>query len=118
MRALVRLCAHFLFRSPRFAQLLLALALGAETLGRAADESTAPVCHDYVSRRWLTEDGLPHNVVTRIQQDRTGYLWLATPAGLTRFDGREFKVYLPPNRGTGGGRNVRDLAVLEDGTVL
>lgn len=87
-------------------------------LAAGAEELRVPLTRDYVSRRWITDDGLPHNVVTRIQQDRAGFLWLATLAGLTRFDGREFKVFLPPDRGAGGGRNARDFAVLGDGTVL
>lgn len=86
---------------------------------RAAEDTTAvPESDDYVSRGWITDQGLPHNVVTRIQQDRDGFLWLATPAGLTRFDGREFKIFRPPDRGKSGGRNIRDLAVLDDGSVL
>jgi signal transduction histidine kinase/ligand-binding sensor domain-containing protein len=44
----------------------------------------------YSSRTWTTDDGLPHNTVTRALQDRAGYLWFGTPGGLARFDGREF----------------------------
>ncbi len=98
--------------------LVVLTAVSTDALPAATEDGRVPVSHDYVSRSWITDDGLPHNVVTRVQQDRDGYLWLATLAGLTRFDGREFKVFLPPNRSTGGGRNVRDLGLLADGTVL
>lgn len=73
---------------------------------------------DYVSRTWITDQGLPHSVVTRVQQDRAGYLWLATPAGLTRFDGREFTVFPPPAGASSGNRNIRDLTLLADGSIL
>ncbi len=40
-----------------------------------------------------TRDGLPHNNVKHIAQDSTGFLWLATWDGLSRFDGYEFRNY-------------------------
>jgi len=107
-----------MFLTSLFRLRLLLAALALVSASRAAEDSlVVPESNDYVGRGWITDQGLPHNVVTRIQQDRDGFLWLATPAGLTRFDGREFKIFLPPERG-GGGRNIRDLTVLEDGTVV
>ena len=50
----------------------------------------APVPVDYTSRRWQTEDGLPHNIVQAITQTRDGYLWIGTREGLARFDGAQF----------------------------
>ncbi|MEO1011790.1 MAG: two-component regulator propeller domain-containing protein [Bacteroidota bacterium] len=38
-------------------------------------------------------DGLSHNSVRHIVQDKNGYLWLGTFSGLNRFDGYEFKSY-------------------------
>jgi signal transduction histidine kinase/ligand-binding sensor domain-containing protein len=57
----------------------------------------------FVVREWHREEGLPSEVISDVTQTRDGYLWLATPAGLVRFDGREFKVFvvlesLYPNR--------------------
>lgn len=44
------------------------------------------------------EDGLTSNGVTQIIQDRNGFVWLGTYNGLTRFDGYNFKAFLPePN---------------------
>ncbi len=40
-----------------------------------------------------TEDGLSHNVVTAILQDRMGFLWFGTQAGLDRYDGSRFITY-------------------------
>jgi len=47
----------------------------------------------YVPTVWQTEQGLPANSVNAMAQDREGYLWLATNAGLARFDGVRFRVY-------------------------
>ena len=47
----------------------------------------------YVATVWQTEQGLPQNTVAAIAQDREGYLWLATNAGLARFDGVHFRVF-------------------------
>ncbi|RME90323.1 MAG: PAS domain S-box protein [Anaerolineae bacterium] len=39
---------------------------------------------------FTTADGLPHDIVTCILQDRTGYLWFGTQDGLSRYDGYTF----------------------------
>lgn len=38
-------------------------------------------------------DGLAHGTVYDLLQDREGYLWMATKAGLNRYDGYNFKVF-------------------------
>lgn len=38
------------------------------------------------------EDGLPDNVVTALAQTDDGYLWIATPTHLVRFDGNTFET--------------------------
>ncbi len=48
---------------------------------------------DYQLKTYTTEPGLPHNVIYDISRDSTGFLWLATWDGLSRFDGNEFKNY-------------------------
>jgi signal transduction histidine kinase/ligand-binding sensor domain-containing protein len=52
---------------------------------------------DYFLRSWTTESGLPENSVTAVAQTRDGYLWLATYAGLARFDGVRFRIYNSAN---------------------
>lgn len=49
--------------------------------------------HQLIHRTWTSDDGLPSNSVTAIAQDKQGYLWFATSAGLARFDGTRFTVY-------------------------
>jgi signal transduction histidine kinase/ligand-binding sensor domain-containing protein len=43
--------------------------------------------------RFRVEHGLPSNWVRDITQDKDGYLWLATEAGVTRYDGYSFKTF-------------------------
>ncbi|NQU53830.1 MAG: response regulator [Bacteroidetes bacterium] len=38
-------------------------------------------------------DGLSHNEVTSIVQDKDGFIWIGTRGGLNRYDGYEFKVF-------------------------
>lgn len=44
-------------------------------------------------------EGLSHNSVRHIVQDRHGFLWLGTFSGLNRFDGYQFKSYLSSSAG-------------------
>jgi hypothetical protein len=39
------------------------------------------------------KDGLPSNFIYRVIEDNRGFLWVATDAGLARFDGKRFQVY-------------------------
>lgn len=48
---------------------------------------------DYASKTFTTENGLPYNFVQDIAQDKTGFLWIATWNGISRYDGHEFKNY-------------------------
>jgi ligand-binding sensor domain-containing protein len=48
---------------------------------------------DYTLRTLTTADGLSHNMINCIVQDKTGFIWVATFDGLCRFDGYEFKKY-------------------------
>lgn len=42
---------------------------------------------------WGTEDGLPSWFITDLLEDKLGYVWLASPTGLVKFDGKEFTNY-------------------------
>lgn len=42
---------------------------------------------------WSTENGLPQNSVHQIFQANDGYLWIATEAGVARFNSIGFKVF-------------------------
>lgn len=40
---------------------------------------------------WKSDDGLPNNKVTGLAQTADGYLWVANPSHLARFDGHHFE---------------------------
>jgi signal transduction histidine kinase/ligand-binding sensor domain-containing protein len=44
-------------------------------------------------RSWQSDDGLPNSTVTGVAETPDGYLWLATPSGLARFDGVRFEPF-------------------------
>ncbi|TKC62073.1 histidine kinase [Pedobacter hiemivivus] len=44
-------------------------------------------------KHYQADDGLTHNSVTSIIQDKKGMIWVGTRGGLNRFDGYTFKVY-------------------------
>jgi ligand-binding sensor domain-containing protein len=46
----------------------------------------------YVRERWGGEEGFPRGPVYAITQTTDGYLWIATGAGLVRFDGLNFQL--------------------------
>lgn len=47
----------------------------------------------YLTKTYAIEAGLVQSQATAIQQDRDGYLWIATQGGISRFDGLFFKNY-------------------------
>lgn len=79
----------------------------------ASDSCAAPL--DCIFEHYSSEDGLPHNSIADIHQDRTGYIWLCTWYGLSRFDGNRFVNYtMLPGDYTNLSHN-RILSVDEDG---
>jgi ligand-binding sensor domain-containing protein len=53
------------------------------------------ICHaqhqPYTS--FTVNDGLPSNYIYRCIEDSKGFLWIATDAGIARFDGKHFQVF-------------------------
>lgn len=47
----------------------------------------------YTLATWTARDGLPSSYVLALAQDRDGYLWVGTSAGLARFDGQRFVTW-------------------------
>jgi signal transduction histidine kinase/ligand-binding sensor domain-containing protein/CheY-like chemotaxis protein len=44
-------------------------------------------------------DGLPHDYTFQVIQDKTGFIWIGTNNGLSRYDGYNFKIFRPnPNK--------------------
>jgi len=80
-------------------------ALLAAASGIALAQSNEPAPESFRVKLWSTSSGLPQNTINDILQVRSGELWIATFAGLLRFDGFEFHVLdleslagLPSNR--------------------
>ncbi|MFN0016097.1 MAG: response regulator [Saprospiraceae bacterium] len=61
--------------------------------------------------RFDTENGLPHREVNAIHEDKRGFIWLGTPQGLSRFDGRRFQTF---NARTDGFQHDNIWNILED----
>lgn len=53
-----------------------------------------PAFSQYQVRHFTTENGLPSNGIKGLQWDEsTGFLWIATEAGLVRYNGMSFKTF-------------------------
>jgi ligand-binding sensor domain-containing protein len=46
-----------------------------------------------VSRHYSVNDGLPSSECYTVMQDSKGFLWIATDAGIVKYDGYQFKTY-------------------------
>lgn len=44
-------------------------------------------------RRYTTQEGLSHRIISGLMQDSVGYIWLSTWDGLCRFDGEQFTTF-------------------------
>lgn len=72
--------------------LLTAVAIPAPSmLAQTPDVSTQQIGHDV----WTFKDGAPEDILS-IGQTSDGFLWLASPTGLFRFDGSHFEPFQSP----------------------
>lgn len=84
--------------------------------GKAALPDAAP--YRYHAREWSVEQGLPQITVTAIVQDKQGFIWAGTQAGLARFDGTRFRVFDSDNTPQLPGPRINALTVDRDGRLL
>ena len=81
----------------------------------ATERASVP---DFLLQGWDLDDGLPSARINAIAHTPDGYLWLATPNGLARFDGSRFVVFdensSPPLADAG----ARALLVRRNGHLL
>jgi signal transduction histidine kinase len=53
-----------------------------------------PAQNNYLVERFTTDNGLPSNGIKGLQWDQeTGFLWIATEAGVTRYNGADFVTF-------------------------
>jgi signal transduction histidine kinase/ligand-binding sensor domain-containing protein len=74
--------------------LLLCLLFAAVAGWTGAGAGPAP---NHAVRSWQREQGLPQGSANDVVQTRDGYIWVATYAGLARFDGQRFVVFNSSN---------------------
>jgi len=66
-------------------------------------------------KNFSVKDGLPSGRVYDCVQDRQGFMWFATAAGLARFDGTNFKVFTTEDGLTNN--EILQLALDRDGSI-
>src|SRR6476660_2649255 len=71
----------------------------------------------YALTSWTDGDGVPLGTVYAIGQDRDGYLWIGTDAGLLRFDGVRFTPWDGTADASIPKSPVSALAVSHDGSL-
>lgn len=59
-------------------------------------------------------DGLSHSYVYQIYQTKDGYIWISTNEGFNRYDGYNFKVYLPDDKNPFSISDIRLRGIFED----
>jgi signal transduction histidine kinase/ligand-binding sensor domain-containing protein len=81
-------------------------------VGGVSAASTNPA---WSVRVWQSDSGLPNNIVTGLAQTRDGYLWVANPTRLARFDGVQFEEFSSGNLLDGYRQVITTLAVGREG---
>ena len=56
-------------------------------------QADAQQSRQYTFKNFSVNNGLASNVVSRVMQDRDGYVWIATSNGLQRYDGNKFLTF-------------------------
>jgi len=68
----------------------------------------------YKVTQYTEKQGLPTNSIRSIVQDQTGFIWIATDAGLIRYDGQTFKKFSEGLRS----EYIRHIILKADGNML
>ena len=71
----------------------------------------------WFTRAWQSDVGLPDNTVVGIEQSPDGFLWVATPVGLVRFDGVQFRPFAPETAAGGPAGLIQALLVDRRGRI-
>ncbi len=74
-----------------YLRLVILLLFCTNTPAQSPVEGMAPPLYSVM--HYTDETGLSQNTIKKIHQDDSGYLWLVTERGITRFDGRRFDAF-------------------------
>ena len=99
---------------------LRATAVGLLGLALSWESAAATNEYGWLTRQWLSDDGLPNNTVNGLAQGPDGFMWLATAnvlRGLARFDGVRFEEFPSTNFISPPDRGIVAITVTEDGGV-
>ncbi len=91
---------------------LVALAIVTSALCSGAGNVSTP----WTVRIW-TADGLTDRTIVGVAQTRDGFLWVATPRALARFDGVRFENFLVAEFATARDARIRALLTAHDGAL-
>jgi signal transduction histidine kinase/ligand-binding sensor domain-containing protein len=84
-------------------------------LALSAAPAAEPTGSGWSYRVWQWDDGLPNNNVTSLTQTPDGYIWLATPSRLARFDGDHFEEFSPSQFAPGFTQRITAIVGSRDG---
>jgi len=79
---------------------LIPYYLSAQNSGEEQGYDTIPLRFELIG----SEQGIPHNTVRSLYQDRLGFIWMSSPNGLIKYDGNEFQTF--PHRIADSSRGV------------
>lgn len=80
--------------------------------------SASPNLAFYQRHSWGPREGLPEEMISRINQTSDGYLWLATADGMIRFDGQDFDIIRPPRDNPGSSTRIEGAALDSDQSLV
>ncbi|MGL5892511.1 MAG: ligand-binding sensor domain-containing protein, partial [Bacteroidia bacterium] len=69
----------------------------------------------YNFQHYSVENGLPHSQISTIFQDSSGYIWVGTEGGASRFDGKTFEVFACGDKLPG--HQVTAISQIKEGVV-
>ncbi len=94
---------------------LLGILIAASTSLHAL--GTRRAVAQFGQQTWQSDSGLPQNTVHSVLQTRDGLLWIATEAGLVRFDGLSFRIYDTESAPQFRSNSVNDLREDREGAL-
>lgn len=101
-------------RPSRAREILLIHLLGALICGMASAQRRDRTILQFQHTAWTAKEGAP-SPIFNLAQTEDGYLWMATPSGLYRFDGIQFELYQPPSGQRFSSDYIRSLKATPDG---